>query len=197
MGLWLIPGFCAFHYHWWTFLSVRTSLPAAGPTICFPVAYAEAYIRTVACAMQSWSFFSAVTAYTIYLCMGTGKLAPATPRRVFSWFLYSHHTCVAIGAAGYFLFILELLGVGPVVKAIFGDSTSVLLLWYGLYFGVLGRDTAEVAFSGLVRAPPPLPRHRVVLSCLCEQIGMCRRVQWPLAASWRSTPTFVPSATRS
>ena len=84
------------------------------------------------------------------------RMAPSTPRLVFSWFLYSHHACVAIGAAGYALFILELLNLGPFIAMLFGKGASTLLLWYGLYFGVLGRDTAEVAFSGLVRLTLPL-----------------------------------------
>jgi hypothetical protein len=58
---------------------------------------------------------------------------------------------VAIGACGYVLFLAELFGAGKLVAMVFGDKMSMLLLWYGLYFGILGRDTAEVAFSGLVR----------------------------------------------
>jgi hypothetical protein len=88
-----------------------------------------------------------------YLCLRSARLDPATPRLVFSWFLYSHNVCVMVGAAGYVLFLLELLGLQAVVAMVVGKSTSALLLWYGLYFGILGRDTAEVAFSGLVRTP--------------------------------------------
>jgi RING finger protein 121/175 len=99
---------------------------------------------------QAWLLFSLVTLYTFYLCMRSTKLDPSTPRLVFSWFLYSHNVCVAVGAAGYVLFLLELLSAGPLVEMLFGKQASILLLWYGLYFGILGRDTAEVAFSGLV-----------------------------------------------
>ena len=85
------------------------------------------------------------------LCLRNAKLDPTTPRLVFSWFLYSHHACVAVGAAGYVLFLLQMLGVPPFL----GEKAATLLLWYGLYFGILGRDTAEVAFTGLVRGGPP------------------------------------------
>ena len=102
--------------------------------------------------LQVWAAFSAVTVYMFYLCMRSARLDPSTPRLVFSWFLASHNVCVAVGAAGYLLFLLELLGLQKIVAAVLGKSTSMLLLWYGLYFGILGRDTAEVAFSGLVRA---------------------------------------------
>ena len=49
-------------------------------------------------------------------------------------------------------FVLDLLGLQKLTAMIFGKDTSILMLWYGLYFGILGRDTAEVAFSGLVRS---------------------------------------------
>jgi hypothetical protein len=91
-----------------------------------------------------------VTLYIFYLCLRSNKLDPSTPRLVFTWFLYSHRVCIAVGATGYALFLLELLGAGPLVWLILGKGASILLLFYGLYFGVLGRDTAEVAASGLV-----------------------------------------------
>jgi RING finger protein 121/175 len=100
--------------------------------------------------MQGWISFSVITVYMFSLCWRSSRLSPTTPRLVFSWFLYSHHICVAVGATGYILFLAELLGAGKLVAKLFGDKASVLLLWYGLYFGILGRDTAEVAFSGLV-----------------------------------------------
>lgn len=67
---------------------------------------------------------------------------------------------VGIGVVGYGLFIF--LGItdfsgarsrlhGTVVHL---QGACVLLLWYGLYFGVLGRDCAEVAADRMVG-----PRH--------------------------------------
>jgi RING finger protein 121/175 len=100
--------------------------------------------------VQVWTLFTLVTFYIFYLCVRSSKLDPSTPRLVFSWFLYSHNVCIAIGATGYALFLLELLGAGVLVKMIFGQFTSFVLLFYGLYFGILGRDAAEVASSGLV-----------------------------------------------
>ena len=101
--------------------------------------------------VQVWLAFSAATLYMFYLCMRSAKLDPSTPRLVFTWFLSSHNVCVGIGACGYGLFLLDLLGLQKLTAMIFGKDTSILMLWYGLYFGILGRDTAEVAFSGLVR----------------------------------------------
>ncbi|GFH23320.1 uncharacterized protein HaLaN_20917 [Haematococcus lacustris] len=41
--------------------------------------------------------------------------------------------------------LLELLGAGPMLRLLLPKGTSLDVLWYGLYFGVLGRDCAEVA----------------------------------------------------
>ena len=57
-----------------------------------------------------------------------------------------HKTTYALGIAGYMVVCLTLLGVnlmfriGPETAMEFG----VTVLFYGLYFGVLGRDFAEM-----------------------------------------------------
>lgn len=133
--------------------------------------------------VQVWCMFSIVTLYVFYLCMRSNKLDPSTPRLVFTWFLYSHNFCIAIGAAGYALFLLELLGASPLVWLLFGKGASFNLLFYGLYFGVLGRDTAEVASTGLVRKPLLVSilsrrflQHGFSSTCLCVAMlmaGLC------------------------
>jgi hypothetical protein len=40
----------------------------------------------------------------------------------------------------------------PVVRRRRAAGLSLLLLWYGLFFGILGRDLAEVASEQMVRA---------------------------------------------
>jgi len=57
---------------------------------------------------------------------------------------------VAIGLAGYALLILEFFGMGPLLRPVLAPTASFMLLWYGLYFGVLGRDCAEVAADRMV-----------------------------------------------
>lgn len=95
--------------------------------------------------------FSAATGYLLYLCMQAGTLEPTTPRRVFSWFLGTHRVCIAVGAAGYVLFLFELFGLGPIIWMVLGKGTTFVMIWYGLYFGILGRDAAEVVSDRLVR----------------------------------------------
>ena len=57
---------------------------------------------------------------------------------------------VAVGGVGYALLILELTGMGVVLRFLYPASLALLMVWYGLYFGILGRDCAEVAADRMV-----------------------------------------------
>lgn len=71
-------------------------------------------------------------------------LAPTTPRRVYTWFHYVYRTNLVVGAAGYALAIAQGL-IGPHVMPDWCAELAIMAVFYGLYFGVLGRDAAEVA----------------------------------------------------
>ena len=70
--------------------------------------------------------------------------------QVYSWFLGCHKACVVIGIVGYALLMLEGFGFGLLIGPIWPDGISLMLIWYGMYFGVLGRDLAEVAGDRMV-----------------------------------------------
>lgn len=91
-----------------------------------------------------WAVYTGVTAYLIRLCMGR-TLALTTPGKVYSWFLTVHKVSTAAGVAGYALLVVEVLGLHALLSHILPKGTALLLLWYGLYFGILNRDCAEVA----------------------------------------------------
>ena len=57
---------------------------------------------------------------------------------------------MVIGVLGYGLLILEGIGLGLLLGPMWPDGISLMLIWYGLYFGVLGRDLAEVAGDRMV-----------------------------------------------
>ena len=67
-------------------------------------------------------------------------------RLVYKWFLAVHKVTYGLGIVGYVVIMCTLLGLNlmflirPDVAMEFG----VVLLFYGLYFGVLGRDFAEI-----------------------------------------------------
>lgn len=94
--------------------------------------------------MTVWVVFSAVTGYLIYQC-SQKKLASSTPRRVYGWFIGVYKVSTFLGFTGYVLILLEVFGLGELMRFILPKGFSLLLLWYGLYFGILGRDCAEVA----------------------------------------------------
>lgn len=70
--------------------------------------------------------------------------------QVYVWFLGCHKACVVIGILGYALLILEGVGLGLLVGSWWPDGISLMFIWYGLYYGVLGRDLAEVAGNRMV-----------------------------------------------
>ena len=66
------------------------------------------------------------------------------------FFLAVYKTSVVVGVAGYVLLVLELLGIGALLRPLLSPALSLQMLWYGLYFGVLGRDCAEVVSDTMV-----------------------------------------------
>ncbi|KAK9815596.1 hypothetical protein WJX72_006534 [[Myrmecia] bisecta] len=91
-----------------------------------------------------WSLFTSTTLYMLHLCTAK-KMDSRTPGKVYAWFLGLYKLSVFVGAAGYVLLVLEMTGIGMLLRPVLPQTTAVLLVWYGLYFGVLGRDAAEVA----------------------------------------------------
>ena len=55
------------------------------------------------------------------------------------------------GLAGYLITFLELLGLVALLAKPLG-GLGLVLAWYGLYFGILNRDAAEVASNRMVRS---------------------------------------------
>jgi RING finger protein 121 len=70
---------------------------------------------------------------------------------VYGWFLAAYKVSVAVGVSGYILLVLDMFGIGLLLAKLVEPGLSLLLLWYGLYFGILGRDLAEVASEQMVR----------------------------------------------
>jgi RING finger protein 121 len=71
-----------------------------------------------------------------------------TPRLVYAWFKRIYQLCYSIGLFGYLIIMGEVFGVLQLVlskeQCIYWFATGVLCLVYGLYFGLLGKDTAEL-----------------------------------------------------
>ena len=67
-------------------------------------------------------------------------------RLVYRWFLFIHRASTVLGVVGYILMMLIFSGLIFVLKsnADYVMEVSLLLMFYGVYFGVLGRDIAEM-----------------------------------------------------
>lgn len=93
----------------------------------------------------AWALFSVLTGFIVF--KSTRKpVAPSTPRLVYKWFLLVHKVTYGLGILGYVIVCMTMLGMN-LMFAIKPDTAmefGVTVLFYGLYFGVLGRDFAEI-----------------------------------------------------
>ncbi|VDM55922.1 unnamed protein product [Angiostrongylus costaricensis] len=109
-------------------------------------------IPVYVCITRSWYRF--LMTWLVYTICSTwiwrksteDHIHGSTPRLVYKWFLFLHKLSYVLGIAGYIVMVFTLMGLNH----IFGlHSTScmdagILLLFYGLYYGVLGRDFAHI-----------------------------------------------------
>jgi len=105
---------------------------------------------TISLIHKQWLFVSSLCIYsflTFRIVRGASAvpLAPATPRRTYCWFMRAYKCCLVVGASGYLLFMLELTGFRSLLHLpFFLTEIGARFLSWGLYFGLLGRDIAEV-----------------------------------------------------
>ena len=92
-----------------------------------------------------WLIFSVVTSIVVYKA-SRKPLSPSTPRWVYKWFLLLHKISYAAGIIGYLVIMFTILGLNllVMVKPKPAMDFGLLTLFYGLYFGVVSRDFAEV-----------------------------------------------------
>ncbi|XP_060569209.1 E3 ubiquitin ligase Rnf121-like [Ruditapes philippinarum] len=92
-----------------------------------------------------WAIFSVITAYIVF--KSTRKpLEGRTPRLVYKWFLLIYKISYGSGILGYMVIMLTMLGVNMLflIKPQYSMDFGLLIMFYGLYFGVVSRDFAEV-----------------------------------------------------
>ncbi|KAL3319472.1 hypothetical protein Ciccas_001865 [Cichlidogyrus casuarinus] len=83
--------------------------------------------------------FIAINFYVAYIATRP-TITPRTPKRVYGWFLLVHNVTYSISVAGYILLFVMIMTVGTE----FLIQLSFQMLLYGIYFGVVARDFAEV-----------------------------------------------------
>ncbi|XP_029651168.1 RING finger protein 121-like [Octopus sinensis] len=114
LGMWLIPLAFSIKFHWYRFVIV-------------------------------WIIFSVVTAF-VTLKATAKPLSGNTPRLVYKWFLFLYKLSYTMGLIGYFIIMFTIFGLNLLFLIRFQAAMdfAMLILFYGLYFGVVGRDFAEV-----------------------------------------------------
>eukprot|EP01116_Phalansterium_solitarium_P014431 TRINITY_DN32098_c0_g1_i1.p1 TRINITY_DN32098_c0_g1~~TRINITY_DN32098_c0_g1_i1.p1 ORF type:complete len:306 (-),score=35.63 TRINITY_DN32098_c0_g1_i1:1-918(-) len=100
-----------------------------------------------------WTLFTLVTGILIWKASET-PVKKSTPRIVYGWFFLVYRACITLSAIGYALFMFDFLGIGLLVASQLGlpapfSYVGTLLIFYGLYYGVLGRDCADLATDRL------------------------------------------------
>ncbi|PZC73741.1 E3 ubiquitin ligase Rnf121 [Helicoverpa armigera] len=113
VAMWSIPVLMSVKNQWWRFITI-------------------------------WSIFTMLTAVVIRKST-TRPMSVTTPRLVYKWFYLIYKVSCFLGVVGYILMMLTFFGL----NLAFGHKpqqwmdVALMLLFYGLYFGVLGRDVAE------------------------------------------------------
>eukprot|EP00041_Stephanoeca_diplocostata_P034370 m.1169533 g.1169533 ORF g.1169533 m.1169533 type:complete len:473 (-) comp24509_c1_seq11:3513-4931(-) len=105
--------------------------------------------------LSFWTIFSIFTGFVVW--KATRKpLSPRTPRRVYTFFTAIYKSSYIITFTGYFLALLDFVGLGVIIQAMLHDRKAhpliafgMQLMFYGLYFGVLSRDFAEICADSM------------------------------------------------
>ncbi|PRP85411.1 RING finger protein [Planoprotostelium fungivorum] len=124
---------------------------------CFPILYSlyHGYVRF--CIV--WTIYTSITAYFMFLA-SRSPMAQSTPKWVYTWFYVVYHISYGSAVLGYFLIMVEVTQLYTGIA-----NTGILMIFYGLYFGVLGTDCAEYTGKGM--ADKVIPRDTC---CICGEM---------------------------
>lgn len=73
-------------------------------------------------------------------------------RLVYKWFLFVYKAIYGLGILGYMVVCLIMFGVNLMFRIVFDIvmEFGVIVLFYGFYFGVFGRDFVEICVDKIV-----------------------------------------------
>uniref|UniRef100_G3SVI1 Ring finger protein 175 n=1 Tax=Loxodonta africana TaxID=9785 RepID=G3SVI1_LOXAF len=95
--------------------------------------------------LSLWGMFSVMTSYVLF--RATRKpLSGRTPRLCRAWFIHRYKLSYAFGVVGYLAIMFTMCGFNLFFKIRARDSMDfgIVSLLYGLYYGIMGRDFAEI-----------------------------------------------------
>lgn len=115
-GMWIIPLIISVYNQYWRFVFI-------------------------------WSVITIVTLLLIFrpLFYKNFSGGSSIPRQVYQWFFSLYSISSVIAVTGYTILMLTLLGVNLLlgIKPTFTLDVGILLLFYGIYYGVLTRDFTD------------------------------------------------------
>ncbi|XP_067140326.1 E3 ubiquitin ligase Rnf121 [Centruroides vittatus] len=114
LGMWIIPIIVSIHHGWWRFIII-------------------------------WFVVTILTGIVMSKALQK-PISGTTPRLVYKWFYLIYMLSYGLGIIGYIVMMLTLLGVNLIFKSKAQPwfDLGLMTLFYGLYYGVLGRDVAEI-----------------------------------------------------
>ncbi|XP_043222647.1 RING finger protein 121-like isoform X1 [Amphibalanus amphitrite] len=114
IGMWVIPFVLCIRNRWWRFIFF-------------------------------WLLYTCITLMIGFKAMKK-PLDGTTPRLVYKWFLLLYKVSYGLGIVGYTIMMATFLGFNLMfhVKPHVWMDVGIMFLFYGLYYGVLGRDCAEI-----------------------------------------------------
>ncbi|KAJ1736688.1 hypothetical protein LPJ72_001183 [Coemansia sp. Benny D160-2] len=113
-------------------------LVSVGSICLIPVYFAAAnhYYRFVCI----WLVYALANTYVLYMATRI-PLHVHTPRRVYRWFAFINKASYAVFVGGGLLFLLGFFNIMPgLTDTAYYVETSMLTVFYGLYFGLMSRD---------------------------------------------------------
>ncbi|RWS08334.1 RING finger protein 121-like protein [Dinothrombium tinctorium] len=113
-AMWLIPLFISIYNHWFRFISI-------------------------------WLFVTLITIALILKPLLSKKINGSIPRLIYRWFYYLYAVSSVVAVTGYFVIMSTLLGLNIFLglKPQTPLDIGFLLLFYGIYYGVLTRDFTD------------------------------------------------------
>lgn len=92
-----------------------------------------------------WCIFTSITVW-IALKANRTPIERTTPRLFYKWFLLVHKITYFLGIAGYIGLMFTFFGLNflLLLSPTTALDVSLLVMFYGVYYGVLSRDIAEI-----------------------------------------------------
>ncbi|XP_077290436.1 E3 ubiquitin ligase Rnf121 [Arctopsyche grandis] len=114
IAMWIIPVGLSLKNQWWRFIII-------------------------------WAIFTSITAWIGKRAMQK-PVAGTTPRLVYKWFYFLYKLSCVLGIIGYIIMMATFLGLNVIFdkKPHVWMDVGLVFLFYGLYYGVLGRDISEI-----------------------------------------------------